>query len=300
MLRAALAYPRPPPPTPPFYRYTLNAHSSRYKTERDKISLGTCASQHLPLAGSCSEVVQRRVEATRELGLAPNVYTAQLVVGEVEASQKCERLSRSAARACGARALAALSWTAWTHFLKLVHVAKIGTKPCELESHRLRTNSSHMQPCFSGSLPGCAGQAPTHAPHARSLNVQLSPTLTYAQPHLYASARPQRLACELTHAPCVQLIHDARVRHRMRSSFGTVVTVSRRHTNQTHLIMLARVLALELLARQFEELRARRLVVGQCAARIARVLPLRAPIGRGRPAMRFGGLAWLAHRGCSS
>ena len=57
--------------------------------------------------------------------------------------------------------------------------------------------------------------------------------------------------------------------------------------------MLARVLALELLARQFEELRARRLVVGQCAAWI----PLRAPIGRGRPAMHFGGLARLAYRG---
>ena len=40
------------------------------------------------------------------------------------------------------------------------------------------------------------------------------------------------------------------------------------------------------------------MVVGQCAAWIARVLPLRASSGRGRPAMRFGKLAWLAHRGC--
>ena len=63
------------------------------------------------------------------------------------------------------------------------------------------------------------------------------------------------------------------------------------------LLMLAGVLALELLAHQFEELRARRLVVGHCAAWIARAPPLRAPSGRGRPAMSFGGLAWLAHRG---
>ena len=34
-----------------------------------------------------------------------------------------------------------------------------------------------------------------------------------------------------------------------------------------------------------------------CAAWIARVPPIRAPSGRGRPAMRSGGLAWLAHRG---
>ena len=115
-------------------------------------------------------------------------------------------------------------WTARTHFLKLVHVAKIGTKPCELES-RLRTNSSHMQPCFSGSLLGCAGRAPAHALHARSLDVQHA--------HLCTTVRSQPLACELTHAPCVQLIHDARVRHRMRSSFGTVVTVSRRHTKRS-------------------------------------------------------------------
>ena len=59
--------------------------------------------------------------------------------------------------------------------------------------------------------------------------------------------------------------------------------------------MLARVLAFELLARQFEELIARRLIVWQCAAWIPRVLPLRAPSGRG--ALRFGGLARLAHRG---
>ena len=38
-------------------------------------------------------------------------------------------------------------------------------------------------------------------------------------------------------------------------------------------------------------------VVGQCAVWIARIPPLRAPSGRGHPAMRFGGLAWLAHRG---
>jgi hypothetical protein len=63
------------------------------------------------------------------------------------------------------------------------------------------------------------------------------------------------------------------------------------------LLMLARVLALELLARRFDELRAGRLVVGHCVAWIARAPPLRAPSGRGRPAMRFGGLAWLAHRG---
>jgi hypothetical protein len=126
-------------------------------------------------------------------------------------------LSRSAARACGM-----VNWTARTHFLKLVHVAKIGMKPCELES-RLRTNSSHMQPCFSGSLLGCAGRAPAHALHARSLDVQ----------HLCTTVRPQPLSCELTHAPCVQLIHDARERHRMRSSFRTVVTVSRRHTKRS-------------------------------------------------------------------
>ena len=117
-----------------------------------------------------------------------------------------------------------VNWTARTHFLKLVHVAKIGTKPCELES-RLRTNSSYMQPCFSGSLLGCAGRAPAHALHARSLDVQHA--------HLCTTVRSQPLACELTHAPCVQLIHDARVRHRMRSSFRTVVTVSRRHTKRS-------------------------------------------------------------------
>ena len=71
---------------------------------------------------------------------------------------------RTAARAGSPRS----NWTAWTHFLKLMHVAKIGMKPCEIESHRLRTNSSHMQPCFSGSLPCCAGRAPAHAPYALS------------------------------------------------------------------------------------------------------------------------------------
>ena len=38
-------------------------------------------------------------------------------------------------------------------------------------------------------------------------------------------------------------------------------------------------------------------VVGQCTAWIARIPTLRAPSGRGHPAMRFVGLAWLAHRG---
>ena len=105
---------------------------------------------------------------------------------------------------------------------------------------------------------------------------------------------------ELTHAPCVQLIHYARSIC-SRASQDEVLVRNCGHclkaAHQTLLIMLARVLALELLARQFEELRARRLVVGKSAAWIARVLPLRAPIGRGRPAIRFGGLAWLAHRG---
>ena len=122
-------------------------------------------------------------------------------------------------------------WTARTHFLKLVHVAKIGTKPCELES-RLRTNSSHMQPCFSGSLPGCTGRAPV----ARARTCSTCPLAqcgALAHAHLCTTVRSQPLACELTHAPCVQLIHDARVRHRMRSSFGTVVTVSRRHTKRS-------------------------------------------------------------------
>ena len=117
-----------------------------------------------------------------------------------------------------------------THFLKLIHVAKIGTKPCELESHRLRMDSSHMQPCFSGSLPGCAGRAPAHAPHARSLNVQLSPTLSYAQPPVRNASHASWLTCR---SPCVQLIHDAHVHHRMRSSCGTVVTVLRRHTKRS-------------------------------------------------------------------
>ena len=63
------------------------------------------------------------------------------------------------------------------------------------------------------------------------------------------------------------------------------------------LLMLARVLALELLAGPFEELRARRLVVGHGTAWIARAPPLRASSGRERLAMRFGGLSWLAHRG---
>ena len=122
------------------------------------------------------------------------------------------------------------NWTARTHFLKLIHVAKIGTKPCELESHRLRMDSSHMQPCFSGSLPGCAGRAPAHAPHARSLDVQLSPTLSYAQPSVRNASHASWLTCR---SPCVQLIHDAHVHHRMRSSCGTVVTVLRRHTKRS-------------------------------------------------------------------
>jgi hypothetical protein len=63
------------------------------------------------------------------------------------------------------------------------------------------------------------------------------------------------------------------------------------------LLMLTGVLALELIARRFEDLRARRFVVGRCVAWIARTPSLRAPSRRGRPAMRFGGLAWLAHRG---
>ena len=129
-----------------------------------------------------------------------------------------------------ARALAAWNWTARTQFLKLVHVAKIGTKPCELESHRLRTNSSHMQPCFPGSLAGCAGRAPAHAPHARSLNVQLSPTLSSALPPVRNASHASWLTCR---SPCVQLIHDAHVHHRMRSSCGTVVTVLRRHTKRS-------------------------------------------------------------------
>ena len=92
------------------------------------------------------------------------------------------------------------NWTARTHFLKLIHVAKIGTKPCELESHRLRMDSSHMQPCFSGSLPGCAGRAPAHAPHARSLDVQLSPTLSYALPPVRNASHASWLTCR---SPCV-------------------------------------------------------------------------------------------------
>ena len=79
---------RHPQPTPPFYRYTLNAHRSRYKTERDKISLGTCASQHLPLAGSCSEVAATRRSDARAWSRRPNVYTAQLVVGERRGSSE--------------------------------------------------------------------------------------------------------------------------------------------------------------------------------------------------------------------
>ena len=120
-----------------------------------------------------------------------------------------------------------------THFLKLIHVAKIGTKPCELESHRLRMDSSHMQPCFSAFrfFSGLRWpRAPAHAPHARSLDVQLSPTLSYALPPV----RNAPHASWLTHRrPCVQLIHDARVHHRMRSSCGTDVTVSRRHTKRS-------------------------------------------------------------------
>ena len=133
------------------------------------------------------------------------------------------------------------NWTARTHFLKLIHVAKIGTKPCELESHRLRMDSSHMQPCFSGSFPGCdlfrffsgsfgRARAPAHAPHARSLDVQLSPTLSYALPPVRNASHASWLTCR---SPCVQLIHDARVHHRMRSSCGTDVTVSRRHTKRS-------------------------------------------------------------------
>ena len=125
------------------------------------------------------------------------------------------------------------NWTARTHFLKLIHVAKIGTKPCELESHRLRMDSSHMQPCFSAFrfFSGLRWpRAPAHAPHARSLDVQLSPTLSYALPPV----RNAPHASWLTHRrPCVQLIHDARVHHRMRSSCGTDVTVSRRHTKRS-------------------------------------------------------------------
>ena len=128
-----------------------------------------------------------------------------------------------------ARELAASNGTVRTHFLKLVHVAKIGTKPCELESHRLRMDSSHMQPCFSGSFPGCAGRARAPA-HARSLDVQLSPTLSYALPPVRNASHASWLTCR---SPCVQLIHDARVRHRMRSSCGTVVTVLRRHTKRS-------------------------------------------------------------------
>ena len=116
------------------------------------------------------------------------------------------------------------------HFLKLIHVAKIGTKPCELESHRLRMDSSHMQPCFSGSLLGCAGRAPAHAPHARSLDVQLLPTLSYALPPVRNASHASWLTCR---SLCVQLIHDAHVHHRMRSSCGTVVTVLRRHTKRS-------------------------------------------------------------------
>ena len=182
--------------------------------------------------------LQRRVEATRDAwSRRPNVYTAQLVVGERRGSSEMRTplvVGRARVRGPCARRMELDRMD--THFFKLVHVAKIGTKPCELESHRLRTNSSHMQPCFSGSLPGCTGRAPV----ARARTCSTCPLAqcgALAHAHLCTTspicARPQRLACELTHAPCVQLIHDARVRHRMRSSFGTVVTVSRRHTKHT-------------------------------------------------------------------
>ena len=126
------------------------------------------------------------------------------------AFQKSDLFLPWGATRLSARALAAAMELdrARTHFLKLIHVAKIGTKPCELESHRLRMDSSHMQPCFSGSLLGCAGRAPAHAPHARSLDVQLSPTLSYALPPVRNASHASWLTCR---SPCVQLIHDARV-----------------------------------------------------------------------------------------
>ena len=108
-----------------------------------------------------------------------------------------------------ARELAASNGTVRTHFLKLVHVAKIGTKPCELESHRLRTNSSHMQPCFSGSLPACAGQAPTHAPHALSYRAAHRPR---SPMHTCPCSTPPMASSLTRRSPCVQLIHDACVR----------------------------------------------------------------------------------------
>ena len=184
----------------------------------------------------CQVAATRRSDA-RAWSRRPNVYTAQLVVGERRGSSEMRTplvVGRARVRGPCARRMELDRMD--THFFKLVHVAKIGTKPCELESHRLRTNSSHMQPCFSGSLPGCTGRAPV----ARARTCSTCPLAqcgALAHAHLCTTspicARPQRLACELTHAPCVQLIHDARVRHRMRSSFGTVVTVSRRHTKHT-------------------------------------------------------------------
>ena len=54
---------------------------------------------------------------------------------------------------------------------------------------------------------------------------------------------------------------------------------------------------LELLARRFEELLARRSVQSGTLRSLDCAVPsLRAPIGRGRPAMRYGGLAWLPHQ----
>ena len=133
-----------------------------------------------------------------------------------------------------------------THFLKLIHVAKIGTKPCELDSHRLRTNSSHLQPCFSGSFPGCAGRARPHMLHmaARSMCSSRPRSPMHNRPSTTPRMR------ELTHAPCVQLIHYARSIC-SRASQDEVLVRNCGHclkaAHQTLLIMLAGVLALELL-----------------------------------------------------
>ena len=69
--------------------------------------------------------------------------------------------------------------------------------------------------------------------------------------------------------------------------------------HQTLLIMLAEVFALELLVpASLKNSVLVVLVVGAVRSLdCARTIPLRASSGTGRPAMRFGGLAWLAHRG---
>ena len=94
-----------------------------------------------------------------------------------------------------ARELAASNGIVRTHFLKLVHVAKIGTKPCEIESHRpARTHHT-----CSLAFPVLFRPALAKRPHMLHMPSPIELHIAHALP--CTPARAQRLPCELTHAP---------------------------------------------------------------------------------------------------